>query len=65
MEFLVVPAAVVSSHLTDSVLKKQKNEETLDRLSQLPDAILVQILSLLPTKDAVPSCLLSKRWRYL
>ncbi|XP_059281207.1 putative F-box/FBD/LRR-repeat protein At4g13965 [Lycium ferocissimum] len=40
-------------------------EETLDRISQLPDALLVKILSLLPTEDAVASCVLSKSWSYL
>ncbi|KAL3621071.1 hypothetical protein CASFOL_035983 [Castilleja foliolosa] len=36
-----------------------------DRLSQLPQPILHHILSLLPQKDAIRTCLLSKSWRYL
>ncbi|KAL3621074.1 hypothetical protein CASFOL_035986 [Castilleja foliolosa] len=36
-----------------------------DRLSQLPQPILHHILSLLPQKDAVRTCLLSKSWRNL
>ncbi|KAL3634865.1 hypothetical protein CASFOL_021919 [Castilleja foliolosa] len=36
-----------------------------DRLSQFPQHILHHILSLLPQKDAVRTCVLSKSWRYL
>ncbi|KAL3634991.1 hypothetical protein CASFOL_022045 [Castilleja foliolosa] len=38
---------------------------TVDRLSQLPQPILHNILSLLPQRDSVRASLLSKSWRYL
>ncbi|PRQ38750.1 putative F-box domain, FBD domain, leucine-rich repeat domain, L domain-containing protein [Rosa chinensis] len=36
-----------------------------DRISQLPDGILSHILSFLPTRDAVQTTILSKRWNNL
>lgn len=34
----------------------------MDRLSQLPDDLLIKILSFVPTKDDVAMSILSKRW---
>ncbi|KAF3576137.1 hypothetical protein DY000_02032273, partial [Brassica cretica] len=37
----------------------------MDRLSQLPDDLLIKILSFVPTKDDVAMSILSKRWQSL
>ncbi|EOA37429.1 hypothetical protein CARUB_v10011398mg [Capsella rubella] len=37
----------------------------MDRLSELPDALLLEILSLLPMEYVVATMFLSKRWRFL
>ncbi|XP_033137394.1 probable FBD-associated F-box protein At1g32375 [Brassica rapa] len=39
--------------------------DRMDMLSDLPDALLVKILSSLPTKQVVSTMLLSKRWQFL
>ncbi|TVU16836.1 hypothetical protein EJB05_36991, partial [Eragrostis curvula] len=36
-----------------------------DRLSVLPDDALLHVLSLLPSEDAVRTCVLAQRWRHL
>ncbi|KAM4101874.1 hypothetical protein ACJW30_05G179100 [Castanea mollissima] len=45
--------------------QKLNDEQNTDRISNLPDAILQRILTLLETKDAVKTSTLSKRWQYL
>ncbi|EOA38919.1 hypothetical protein CARUB_v10011317mg [Capsella rubella] len=37
----------------------------MNRLSQLPEALLLRILSLLPAKDVVGTMVLSKHWQFL
>nr|XP_018625885.1 F-box/LRR-repeat protein At5g02910-like [Nicotiana tomentosiformis] len=50
--------------------KTKKNQKGcavtgIDWISQLPDSLIVQILSLMPVKDAFRTTILSKRWQYL
>ncbi|KAJ0449001.1 putative F-box domain, FBD domain, leucine-rich repeat domain superfamily [Helianthus annuus] len=40
------------------------SSENVDMLSRLPEEIVSHILSLMPTKHAVRTSILSKRWRY-
>ncbi|XP_034213886.1 putative F-box/FBD/LRR-repeat protein At5g56810 isoform X2 [Prunus dulcis] len=45
--------------------KKAKQEEEEDMIANLPDDVLSHILSLLPTKHAVATTVLSKKWTNL
>ncbi|XP_057534300.1 F-box/FBD/LRR-repeat protein At1g78750-like isoform X3 [Amaranthus tricolor] len=46
-------------------MNKKKKVEQMDLISNLPDHLIVRIISLLPTHEAVRTCILSMRWKYL
>lgn len=46
-------------------MKTRRRNYDPDRLSDLPDCVLIHILSTLNTKYAVQTCILSKRWKNL
>jgi hypothetical protein len=43
---------------------KHDNEENQDRFSDLPDCVILRILSFLNSKNAVQTCVLSTRWKH-
>ncbi|CAL9222395.1 unnamed protein product [Arabidopsis halleri] len=45
--------------------RRRISKEALDLISSLPDVILHDILSFMPTKFAIRTSLLSKRWRHV
>ncbi|XP_043715385.1 F-box protein At4g22280-like [Telopea speciosissima] len=45
--------------------EEENTEEGKDKLSNFSDTLLHHILSFLPTKYAVRTCILSKRWKYI
>ncbi|KAL4358878.1 hypothetical protein S245_026107 [Arachis hypogaea] len=44
---------------------QSKNDNEEDRLSDLPDCVLLHVLSFVNAKHAVQTCVLSRRWRNL
>ncbi|MCE3050836.1 hypothetical protein HAX54_048268 [Datura stramonium] len=53
---------MASSELRNLKKQKEKAVDDDDRISQLSDTLMVQILSLLLAEDVVTSCVLSKSW---
>ncbi|KAH1229357.1 putative F-box/FBD/LRR-repeat protein [Glycine max] len=51
--------------LTTEPKIQRTSEEERDRLSELPDFVLLHIMNFIYTKDALRTCILSKRWKDL
>ncbi|XP_010502644.1 PREDICTED: putative F-box/FBD/LRR-repeat protein At4g13965, partial [Camelina sativa] len=47
----------------DSGSTRHQDTVNADRISELPEALILQILSLLPTKEAIATSVLSKQWQ--
>ncbi|KAK3014587.1 hypothetical protein RJ639_009820 [Escallonia herrerae] len=58
------PVSTDYSHGFEGDMRRWRRERP-DRISPLPDEILLQILSLLPMQDVLKTDVLSKRWQYL
>ncbi|XP_061371736.1 F-box protein At1g60400-like isoform X2 [Gastrolobium bilobum] len=57
---------VVENEIEEPNVKRAKqSENNEDRLSDLPDCVLIHLMSFVPTKDAVRTCVLSRRWKNL
>uniref|UniRef100_A0A803QX41 F-box domain-containing protein n=1 Tax=Cannabis sativa TaxID=3483 RepID=A0A803QX41_CANSA len=45
--------------------KPRTTSSMVDRISKLPDSVILHILSFLPIEDVVSTCLISKRWKLM
>ncbi|MED6196606.1 hypothetical protein PIB30_049066 [Stylosanthes scabra] len=45
-------------------MEKSAYEKGVDRISQLPESVISEILSRLPIEDAIDTCFLSRSWRH-
>ncbi|KAF3566461.1 hypothetical protein DY000_02017406 [Brassica cretica] len=46
-------------------LERSLKERHMDKISKLPDELIAKVLTFLPTKEAVSTSILSKRWEHL
>ncbi|KAL0785103.1 hypothetical protein Bca101_001348 [Brassica carinata] len=60
---LLLPEAPLLQKKTLKIIKEEWDH--MDRISELPNALLFEILSYLPTREVVTTMVLSKRWKYL
>lgn len=54
-----------SREIHGSKVEEVADSDKRDRLSELPDFLILAILSLLPMPDVVATMILSKRWKHL
>ncbi|MED6216114.1 hypothetical protein PIB30_004600 [Stylosanthes scabra] len=45
-------------------MEKRSYEKSVDRISQLPEPVICEILSWLPIRDSIATCFLSRSWRH-